>query len=60
MLISFLSFDRGIERREGLGLYYHTLWREGQGHGRRIGVMKVEERVWAVYNHYVEKIVRWL
>lgn len=28
MLISFLSFDGGIERREGLGLYYHTLWRE--------------------------------
>lgn len=42
VLISFLSFDGGIERREGLGLYYHTLWREGwregQGHGRRKGL----------------------
>lgn len=31
VLISFLSFNGGIERREGLGLYYHTLWREGRG-----------------------------
>lgn len=40
VLISFLSFNRGIERREGLGLYYHTVWREGQGHGRRKGLLK--------------------
>lgn len=39
VLISFLSFNGGIERREGLGLYYHTLWRDGwreaQGYERR-------------------------
>lgn len=37
VLISVLSFSGGIERREGLGLYYHTLWREGPEHGRRKG-----------------------
>lgn len=40
VLISFLSFDGGIERREGLGLYYHTLRREGRGHGSRMGLLK--------------------
>lgn len=29
VLISLLSFREGIEMREGLGLYYHTVWREG-------------------------------
>lgn len=40
VVISFLSFKGGIERREGLGLYYHTPWREGQGHGSRKGLLK--------------------
>lgn len=40
VVISFLSFKGGIERREGLGLYYHTPWREGQGHGSIKGLLK--------------------
>lgn len=52
MLISFLSFGGGIERREGLGLYYHTV-EGGTGPWKEKGVMKGEERgVWAVYNPY--------
>lgn len=31
VLLSLLSFIAGIERRDGLGLYYHRVWREGQG-----------------------------
>lgn len=34
VLISLLSFDGGIGRREGLGLYYHTLSREAWREGR--------------------------
>lgn len=34
MLISLLSFDGGIGRRGGLGLYYHTLSREAWRQGR--------------------------
>lgn len=46
VLISFLSFDGGIGRREGLGLYYHTLWMEGgTAAWKEKGVMKGEERV---------------
>lgn len=40
VVISFLSFKGGIERREGLGMCYHTPWREGQGHGSRKGLLK--------------------
>lgn len=60
VLISFLSFDGGIERREGLGLYYHTLWREGQK-----GVIKGEARgfgqcIIPIYRERErEKVDRW-
>lgn len=54
MLISFLSFNGGIERREGLGLYYHTLWREGRGREGERGYERrrerERERVWAAFN----------
>lgn len=52
VLISFLSFNGGIERREGLGLYYHTLWREGRGREGERGYEgeRERERVWAAFN----------
>lgn len=40
VVLSFLSFKGGIERRGGLGLYYHTPWREGPAYGGRKGLLK--------------------
>lgn len=55
VVISFLSFKGGIERREGLGLYYHTPWREGQGHGGRKGLLKEKwGGVWPLYNPCIQ------
>lgn len=44
MLISLLSFSGGIERREGLGLYYHTLWTEGWGEWMGGGAALLKQR----------------